>query len=145
MKCSWAEGRLSGSNVTLVSQLHSNLIRIQSARKRSPTFSIAFSGLASRPIPRSGMRRLKNYFAIYAIYPAKEPSQHSTPSLSITPLTSYPGNEVQPGISPDGNQVAFAFNDGRSSNYHIYVKGIGSEEIRRLTSDRADDLSPSWS
>jgi serine/threonine protein kinase len=83
--------------------------------------------------------------AIYAIYPAKEPSHHSTPSLSITPLTSYPGNELQPGISPDGNQVAFAFNGDRSSNYHIYVKAIGSEEIRRLTAGPADDLSPSWS
>jgi Tol biopolymer transport system component len=64
---------------------------------------------------------------------------------TITPLTTYPGKEVQPSLSPDGNQVAFAYNGGLSSNYDIYVKAIGSEEITRLTSDPADDLSPSWS
>jgi excisionase family DNA binding protein len=66
-------------------------------------------------------------------------------SLTVTPLTAFPGKEVQPSLSPDGNQVAFAYNGGRSSNYDIYVKTIGSEEITRLTSDPADDMSPRWS
>jgi Tol biopolymer transport system component/tRNA A-37 threonylcarbamoyl transferase component Bud32 len=83
--------------------------------------------------------------AIYAIYPAKESSEHTTPSLKVEPLTSSPGNEVQPSLSPDGNRVAFAFRDDRSSNYHIYVKAIGSEEQMPLTAASADDMSPSWS
>jgi WD40 repeat protein len=66
-------------------------------------------------------------------------------SLTVTPLTAFPGEEVQPSLSPDGNQVAFAFDGGRSSNYDIYVKTVGSEKITRLTSDPADDMSPSWS
>ena len=56
-----------------------------------------------------------------------------------------PGNEVQPSLSPDGNEVAFAYNDGHSSNYHIVVKAIGSDEPVRFTSDSTDDRSPSWS
>jgi eukaryotic-like serine/threonine-protein kinase len=66
-------------------------------------------------------------------------------SLTVTPLTTLPGKEVQPSLSADGNRVAFAYNGGRSSNYDIYIKTVGSEEITRLTTDPADDLSPSWS
>ena len=67
------------------------------------------------------------------------------PLLTIKPLTSSPGNEVQPSLSPDGNQVAFAFDEGGSSYFHIYVKVIGSEGVTRLTSANADDRSPAWS
>jgi hypothetical protein len=79
-----------------------------------------------------------------AMYEMRQILNHEGASLTVTPLTSYPGNERQPSLSPDGNQVAFAFNDGGGSNYHIYIKVIGSEEVVRLTSDSADDLSPSW-
>jgi Tol biopolymer transport system component len=83
--------------------------------------------------------------AIYPIYPAKEFPEHRIPSLKVEPLTSSPGNEVQPSLSPDGNRVAFAFRDDRSANYHIYLKAIGSEESVPLTAALADDMSPSWS
>ena len=73
------------------------------------------------------------------------PTQRSVPSFTVTPLTTDPGNEVQPTLSPDGNEVAFAFNDGHSPNYHIVLKTIGSDELVRLTSDSTDDRSPSWS
>ena len=80
--------------------------------------------------------------ATYGMQRARKPE---IPSLKLVPLTSYAGNEVQPGLSPDVNQVPFAFNEGGFSNYHIHLKVIGSEELTRLNSDTADDLSPSWS
>jgi Tol biopolymer transport system component len=80
-----------------------------------------------------------------AIYGVQHIRTREAGSVTVTPLTTFPGKEVQPSLSRDGNQVAFAFNGGRSSNYDIYVKTIGSEEITRVTSDPADDLSPSWS
>ena len=80
-----------------------------------------------------------------AIYGLQHILTREAGSVTVTPLTAFPGEELQPSLSRDGNQVAFAFNGGRSSNYDIYVKTIGSEEITRLTSDPADDLSPSWS
>jgi Tol biopolymer transport system component len=82
---------------------------------------------------------------LIGIYGVQHISSGDSESLTVTPLTALPGKEVQPSLSPDGNQVAFAFDGGRSSDYDIYVKTIGSEEITHLTSGPADDMSPSWS
>jgi Tol biopolymer transport system component len=82
---------------------------------------------------------------LVAVYAVQHKPTSEAGSPSVTPLTTFPGEEVQPSLSPDGNQVAFAFNGGPSSNYDIYTKAIGSEGITRLTSDPADDLDPSWS
>lgn len=68
-----------------------------------------------------------------------------SPSPAAVPLTSDPGDEIQPSFSPDGNQVAYAFNEGDAGHYHIWVKAIGSEQAARLTSGSYDDMSPTWS
>jgi len=70
-----------------------------------------------------------------------------TPEAALVPvpLTSYPGDEWAPSFSPDGNQVAFAWNGPSQDNYDIYVKLVGTGPPVRLTSDPADDLSPAWS
>jgi eukaryotic-like serine/threonine-protein kinase len=65
--------------------------------------------------------------------------------LTAVPLTSYPGIEMQPSFSPDGNQVAFAWNGERQDNFDIYVKLIGAGGNLRLTTHPADDYSPAWS
>lgn len=83
--------------------------------------------------------------ALATIYGVQHAPNHEAEPLTVTPLTAFSGKEVQPSLSPDGNQVAFAFDGGGLSNYNIYVKRIGSEEITRLTSTPVDDLSPSWS
>jgi len=61
------------------------------------------------------------------------------------PLTSDPGSEIQPGFSPDGNQVVYAFNEGGAGQYHLYVKAVGSGQSVRLTSQLNDDMSPARS
>ena len=66
-------------------------------------------------------------------------------ALSVVPLTSYPGLEVQPSFSPDGSQLAFAWNGEKQDNFDIYVKLIGAEKPLRLTTDPAPDVSPAWS
>jgi Tol biopolymer transport system component len=68
-----------------------------------------------------------------------------SPSPAAVPLTSDPGDEIQPSFSPDGDQVAYAFNEGDAGHYHIWVKAIGSEQAVRLTSASYDDMSPAWS
>ena len=65
--------------------------------------------------------------------------------LVAVPLTSYPGNEDAPSFSPDGTQVAFAWNGERQDHWSIYVKQIGVEPPYRLTNDPAMDYSPAWS
>ena len=65
--------------------------------------------------------------------------------LVTVPLTSYPGSELWPSFSPDGTQVAFAWDGEKQDNWDIYVKQIGVEPPYRLTNDPAEDYSPAWS
>ena len=53
---------------------------------------------------------------------------------------------MAPTFSPDGNQVAFAWNrQERLGVNHIYVKLIGADEPVRLTRDEDNDRAPAWS
>ena len=61
------------------------------------------------------------------------------------PLTSYPGREINPEFSPDGNQVAFAWDGGEGGNFDIYVKTVGPGEPVRLTKSPENDFGPAWS
>jgi eukaryotic-like serine/threonine-protein kinase len=65
--------------------------------------------------------------------------------LRVVSLTTLKGIEFSPTFSPDGEKVAFSWNGENGDNRHIYVKFVGSSEVRRLTTDSADDLFPSWS
>jgi DNA-binding winged helix-turn-helix (wHTH) protein len=64
--------------------------------------------------------------------------------MEVSPITSYPGRETQPSISPDGRQVAFAW-DSNQRNFHIYVKLIGQGSPVPLTSGNQSEFTPSWS
>jgi eukaryotic-like serine/threonine-protein kinase len=66
-------------------------------------------------------------------------------ALVPMPLTSYPGRELGASFSPDGTQVAFAWNGEREDNSDIYVKLVGSEPPLRLTTNPAHDRAPAWS
>ena len=75
-------------------------------------------------------------------------------ALRVVPLTTLSGTEYGAAFSPDGRQVAFAWNGevpgGATRNWwqgdwDIYVKIVGSSEIRRLTSGPGLDLAPAWS
>jgi len=71
--------------------------------------------------------------------------QPERPAPYLVPLTSTPGDETYPTFSPDGDQVAFAWNGEKGDNTDIYVKMVGSTETHRLTTDPAVDSYPSWS
>jgi Tol biopolymer transport system component/predicted Ser/Thr protein kinase len=71
--------------------------------------------------------------------------QHPQAQLVISPLTTFPGDETHPSFSPDGNQIAFAWNGPKQDNYDIYIKMLGTETLFRLTSDPAPDGRPAWS
>ena len=65
------------------------------------------------------------------------------PSL-ILAVTSV-GEKYGPSLSPDGRQLAYAWNGGSGSHFSIYVKVIGNEESLRLTHQEAIDFNPVWS
>jgi len=60
-------------------------------------------------------------------------------------LTSYPGSERNPALSPDGSRVAFSWDGQKQDNFDIYVKLIASGAPLRLTTSPAEDLNPVWS
>jgi eukaryotic-like serine/threonine-protein kinase len=73
-------------------------------------------------------------------------SQPVKPPPRIVPFTSYPGRELQPEFSPDGNQIAFAWNGDKGENFDIYVKFVNTAtRPLQLTSSPLDDLYPAWS
>ena len=70
--------------------------------------------------------------------------------LRSLPLTSLPGEETDASFSPDGAQIAYAWNGGEGNAHSIYVRRIGAGDSRRLTTARAsgsstDDFNPTWS
>jgi Tol biopolymer transport system component len=75
----------------------------------------------------------------------RTPGVTTFPARSATPLTSYPGLEVVPSLSPDGSQVAFAWDGPTRDNFDIYVKLTGPGEPWRLTTNPARDAKPAWS
>jgi Tol biopolymer transport system component/DNA-binding winged helix-turn-helix (wHTH) protein len=61
------------------------------------------------------------------------------------PITSFPGLEITPAISPAGNLVAFAWDGDRGNNFDIYVRSLDGRSQVQLTSDAASDHLPAWS
>jgi Tol biopolymer transport system component/DNA-binding winged helix-turn-helix (wHTH) protein len=65
----------------------------------------------------------------------------------VVPFTSLPGREIAPTFSPDGNHIAFAWNEGTDADHQfdLYVKSLGSERLLRLTHHPSRWISPAWS
>ena len=65
----------------------------------------------------------------------------------VVPLASLPGKEIAPTFSPDGSQVAFAWDQGSDvgSQFDLYVKSLGSERLLRLTHHPSKRISSAWS
>ena len=72
-------------------------------------------------------------------------AQPRHPPLQTTPLTAYVGMEILPAFSPDGKQVAFAWNGEKGDSFDIYVKQVDTGTPHRLTTHPADDSFPAWS
>ncbi len=68
-----------------------------------------------------------------------------TAPMRSVPLTSFPGSESQPSFSPDGNQVAFAWNQGKEDDLDIWVKVVEAGMPLQLTKTPALEFSPAWS
>lgn len=70
----------------------------------------------------------------------------SSSTFQQTFVTTLPGAEFDPALSPSGNQVAFVWTGPEIKNqYHIYVKQLDTEEIRQLTTHPDGGFGPAWS
>ena len=63
---------------------------------------------------------------------------------TFTKLTSQPGVELLPSLSPDGR--SFIFSSGASGNWDIYLQRVGGEKAINLTEDSTEeDIQASFS
>jgi len=64
--------------------------------------------------------------------------------LPALPVTSYPGEERDPALSPDGETVAFSWSEAGGA-FDIYIQPVEGGSPVRLSSSEADERSPAWS
>jgi Tol biopolymer transport system component len=69
----------------------------------------------------------------------------NTEPLRATALTTFPGMEMAPSLSPDGNHVVFSWTGPKKENQDIYVQQIGTGRPLQLTTDPLEDYNPVWS
>jgi len=67
------------------------------------------------------------------------------PPLRVLPLTSWVGSELDPALSPRGDQVAFVSDIEARPRYDLYVMMIGSAVPLRLTRGPGSASKPAWS
>ena len=72
-------------------------------------------------------------------------ASHTVAYGPVKPLTTYSGYESEPALSPDGKQVAFAWDGPKKDNFDIYVRLVEGGSPLRITTDPAEDHSPAWS
>jgi eukaryotic-like serine/threonine-protein kinase len=66
--------------------------------------------------------------------------------MRVVPLTVLEGWERMPAFSPDGEQVVFDYEpSGERRDTDLYITMVGSQVVRRLTSDPAVEANAAWS
>jgi Tol biopolymer transport system component/DNA-binding winged helix-turn-helix (wHTH) protein len=113
------------------------------------------NGTHPRPTaPRPPRRRLLIVAAIGLLIVAvavivlikKAGTPSSSEGLRALPLTSLAGWEMDPAVSPDGNQVAFLWNGGHEGDpLHLYVKAMDAANALKLSDGGGLVRTGAWS
>ena len=82
-------------------------------------------------------------FAVYQIYFRRAETKNSV-AARIVPFSGSLGRENYPAFSPDGKQLAFAWNGGEADNLDIYVRLINAGEPIRLTNTEFAEQHPTF-
>jgi Tol biopolymer transport system component len=101
--------------------------------RRRPRASLVWKGIACAALA----------IAAFAAWRSRGVSRAR--GLELKPLTSYPGAELFPAISPDGRVIAFTWAGPNNDQIDLYARPIGGEPPLRLTEDRDIECYPAWS
>lgn len=69
----------------------------------------------------------------------------TTPPEPAVRFTSFAGHEINPALSPDGNEVVFAWAGPQHDNWDLYLKQSATDTPLRLTTHPGFDLRPVFS
>src|SRR6185503_15384461 len=104
-----------------------------------PTLSAEYLVSAVKRHQRGAILALATLVVLGAVIAYVGPCNYKRPRTdqeslqTAIPLTTDPGFEGMPSLSPDGSQVAYASGGPQTDNFDIYVKQIGGGPARRLT------------
>jgi Tol biopolymer transport system component len=117
-------------------------------KEESDSGRMAAPALAARPVrPRPAWAFLAllaigaGFFAYFFLSGRRA----AAPLLKSVPLTTSPGLQFEPSLSPDGNEIVFAWDGEKGDNFDIYRKLIGPGAPLRLTTGPEPERSPAWS
>ncbi len=65
--------------------------------------------------------------------------------MRTIPLTTFPDEELDPALSPDGKLVAYTWKGGTKDRLNIYVQQVDAGTPVRLTKGPGRESSPTWS
>jgi eukaryotic-like serine/threonine-protein kinase len=82
-------------------------------------------------------------FGLYRLITRGQPGI-AGPPRRVVPFTTFRGSQTFPAFSPDGNQIAFAWDGEKGDNLDIYVKLVDGGEPLRLTNQTGPDTRPVW-
>jgi serine/threonine protein kinase len=107
------------------------------------------SRVPTRPVQRKGLRWLGLGLGLVLVIGAATVwwlrSRVPLDPPRLEPVTSMSGDEDNASLSPDGEQVVFFWDGEKHDNNDIYLKMIGSPDMRRLTTAPASETGPTWS
>jgi len=122
---------------------HPDLIRSQFVEPTVPPTRSQFWRVWSIPAI-AGVLAIVIAFAAWKRWP-EIVGRRADAAMHVIPATAYRGSEINPTLSPDGSQLAFAWDGESGNNFDIYVKVVGDNRALRLTRDPRLEFSPVWS
>jgi Tol biopolymer transport system component/DNA-binding winged helix-turn-helix (wHTH) protein len=121
---------------------------VEARNSMTPAGAVSSAPARPRPSPRFspalavGAALLALITAV--LFALRLRTAHPPGPVRIVPVTTFPGNERHPALSPDGTLVAFAW-ERAGEPTSLYLKLLAAPNPLRLTTSPGSDDEPAWS